>query len=65
MICTIEFTGNETDEQCKAAAWAMFCNAHPHEAYAHDPEGFWKFFQSVVPNANRQAMVATLKETEE
>lgn len=34
----ITITGKETDEQCKSIAWQMFCNAHPVEAYQHDPD---------------------------
>jgi hypothetical protein len=65
MVTIVPLTGQETDEQLEQIAWAMWCHAHPHEAYAHDPEAFWKFFQGVVPNADRAAMVAMLKETEE
>lgn len=61
----IAYTGNETDAQCKAAAWAMFCNAHPVEAYEHDPEAFWKHFHEIAPNVSRERMVALLKECEE
>jgi hypothetical protein len=63
MIAIIEYTGNETDEECKAIAWAIFCNAHPHEAYANDPEAFWDHFHKLSPNITREKMIALLKET--
>lgn len=65
MITTIELTGHETDEQLKQQAWQMFCQAHPVEAYQHDPESFWAYFHKVAPNVSRDEMVALLKECEE
>lgn len=61
----VEMSGNETDEQCKDIAWQMFCNAHPVEAYQHNPAGFWKYFHARAPDMTREQMVALLKECEE
>lgn len=61
----IELSGNETDEQCRDIAWQMFCNAHPVEAYQHNPDGFWKYFHAHAPDMTREQMVALLKECEE
>ena len=61
----IEMTGQETEEQCKEIAWQMFCNAHPVEAYQHNPDGFWKYFHARAPDVAREQMVALLKEHEE
>lgn len=54
-----------TDEQCKEIAWQAFCNAHPVEAYAYNPDGFWKYFHIRTPQMTREQMVALLKECEE
>jgi hypothetical protein len=56
MIQIIELTGNETDTQLQLAAWEMFCAAHPHEAFKYDPEGFWKYFQTVCPDKDRETL---------
>lgn len=61
----VELAGNETDGQCKDIAWQMFCQAHPVEAHHHDPEAFWKFFQTQAPGVSHEQMVALLKECEE
>lgn len=58
-------SGSETDEQLKDMAWQMFCNAHPVEAYEHNPDGFWKYFHDRAPDITRKQMVALLKECEE
>ena len=63
-VTIVELTGNETDEQCKDVAWQMFCNAHPVEAYQHNPEKFWKYFHERAPNITREQMVNILKECE-
>lgn len=64
-VTVVELTGQETDEQCRNIAWQMFCNAHPVEAYQHNPDGFWKFFHARAPDMTREQMVALLKECEE
>lgn len=63
-VSIIELTGNETDAECKEIAWEMFCTAHPHEAHAHDAEGFWRFFHAKYPDISREQMVASLVATE-
>ena len=55
----------KTDEQCKDIAWQMFCDAHPVEAYQHNPDGFWKYFHARAPDMTREQMVALLKECED
>lgn len=65
MNISIEMSGNETDAQCEDIAWQVFCNAHPVEAYQHNPDRFWTYFRSRAPNVTRDEMVAMLKECEE
>lgn len=65
MTATVELTGKETNYELKKMSWEMFCSAHPVEAYAHDPKGFWKFFQSVAPGVSKRRMVELLKECAE
>lgn len=64
-MTVFEMSGDETDEQCQSIAWQMFCNAHPVEAHAHDPERFWKYFQTQAPGVSREEMEKTLKECEQ
>ena len=64
-VTVIALTGHESKDQCKDIAWQMFCNAHPVEAYQHDPEKFWQYFHSRAPNLSHEQMVALLKESEE
>ena len=64
IISSFEFTGEETDEQCKEIAWKMFCQAHPVEACRSDPEAFWKYFHEIAPNITREQMEATVRECE-
>lgn len=59
-VTVVEMSGNETEEQCKDIAWQMFCNAHPVEAYQHNPDGFWKYFHARAPEMTREQMVALL-----
>lgn len=61
----IPMTGGETDADCKAIAWEMFCHAHPVEAHQHDPDGFWKYFHQRAPHVSREAMERTLRDCEE
>jgi hypothetical protein len=61
----VELSGNETEEQCRQLAWQMFCNAHPAEAYQHNPDGFWKYFHAIAPNVTRDQLVDILKQCEE
>lgn len=60
-----ELPDNETYAECKEVAWQMFCKAHPIEAYAHDPQAFWRFFQTVAPGVTHKRMIELLKECEE
>ena len=64
-VTVVELTGDETEEQCQEIAYQMFCNAHPVEAYEHDPERFWTYFHSRAPDISREQMVALLKASEE
>ena len=64
-VTVVALTGEETEEQCQDIAWQMFCNAHPVEAYQHNPDKFWEYFHSRAPNMSREQMVALLKESEE
>jgi hypothetical protein len=61
----IDLTGRDSDAELKEIAWAMFCTAHPHEANAHDPEGFWRVFHDKCPGVSREQMLTLLKDTEE
>ena len=61
-VTAIFITGNETDEQCKAIAWEMFCGAHPIEAYEQDAEAFWQYFHPRAPHLTREQMVAIIEE---
>lgn len=51
----------ETESEQVAFEW--FAGAHPHEAYAKDPERFWAFFQTQCPGVSRDAMIRFLEET--
>lgn len=64
-VMVVEMSGNEPEEQCEDIAWHMFCNAHPVEAYQHNPDGFWKYFHARAPDMSREQMVALLKKCEE
>ncbi len=60
-VIIAEFTGHESDADCKRIAWEMFCDAHPIEAFDHDPEAFWQFFQKARPGVSREQMKAGIK----
>lgn len=60
-ITIADLSGKETDGQIRDIAWKMFCNAHPVEAYKHNPERFWKYAHERVPSLNREKMVEILK----
>ena len=47
------------------AAFEHFATVYPHEAYAHWPEEFWRFFSRQCPEISREAMERILRETEE
>lgn len=65
LVSAVTLTGQETDEQSKELAWQMFCDAHPIEAHAHDPDKFWALFHSRAPSFTREQMVALLKECDD
>jgi hypothetical protein len=54
----------DTDAYWNAIAWAMFCKAHPVEAFAHDPERFWAYVQTTGTNVTRERMVELLREAD-
>ncbi len=62
---TDEAAADPDEKQCRQIAWQMFCDAHPVEAYQHNPDGFWKHFHARMPELTREQMVALLKECEE
>lgn len=43
----------------------MIADIRPHEAYAFDPERFWRYAQEKCPKVTREQMLQALKETEE
>jgi len=63
MISTAEFDGSETHEALREIAWRMFCDTHPHEAYAQDPEAFLAYVRIRAPHVSREQVVQLLKET--
>lgn len=62
-VTTVAIYGTESDQELQAVAWAAFCNAHPHEAYDHDPERFWAYFQVHLPGKSREEMREALEAT--
>lgn len=64
-LCSVALTGHESDQQLQDIAWQMFCQAHPSEAYQHNPDGFWKYFHARAPHVTREQMVALLQECDE
>ena len=53
------------ETEAEQIAWEWFAEAHPHEAYAKDPERFWTFFHSKQPDMTREEMVNALRATDE
>jgi len=47
------------------AAFRVFANLHPHEAYDTWPERFWEHFQEKMPGLSRQQMETLLAKTRE
>lgn len=55
---------SEIDEiNAEQVAWEWFAGAHPHEAYAKDPDRFWCFFHRRCPMVRRDEMAKMLEES--
>lgn len=61
-ILSVKITGDETDDQLKNISWMLFCSRHPSEAFALDPEGFWKFFHTRFPETSQEEMIAIINQ---
>lgn len=63
MTHVTDITDETTDAQLDQAAFEAFATAHPHEAFASQPERFWVFLRRGFPHVTLEQTVEAMKET--
>lgn len=63
MTSTVDLDGSEVPEELRELAWRMFCDIHPHEAHAKDPEAFLAYIKIRAPHVSREQVEQLLKES--